>query len=506
MGARGDGVTLDTEAINLAISSLAKSGGGTVYFPEGRYLTFSIRLQSRITLSLDSGAIIVAAKPGQDGPGFDVAEPNEWGDGFRYQDFGHSHWRNSLIWGENLEDVSITGCGRIEGHALTRTSSRRPGLANKAISLKLCRNVVLQDFSVLMAGHFAVLATGVDHLVIENLKIDTIRDGLDIDCCQDVSIRNCIVNTMNDDAIVLKSSYALGYLRDTEKVVISDCKVTGYDPGTFLDGSFGKTQQKAPDRDGPTGRIKLGTESNGAFRNISISNCVFERSRGLALETVDGGVIENITINNISMREVSSSPIFIRLGNRARGPESTPVGIIRKVKMSDVVIEDADGRYPMILSGLSSYRIEDLELNRIRVVYRGGLTMEEATEQPEELINPFFMQGHPEASGKRDPFDPPELEKAYPEPSVFGILPAYGMFIRHAKGIRIRDLKVSTKQPDERPAFVLQDVSDCHFDRMEADFVKNRELFVLRDVDNFKATSCVGMEDTTIKQARNLCL
>jgi len=202
-----------------------------------------------------------------------------------------------------------------------------------------------------MGGHFALLASGVDNLTIDNVKVDTIRDGLNIDSCRDVRITNSTVNAMNDDAIVLKSSYALGLPRATENVTITNCKVSGFDPGTFLDGSYQRKQVHAPDRDGPTGRIKLGTESNGGFRNISISDCVFERSRGLAIETVDGGVIEDINVFNITMRNVSSSPLFIRLGNRARGPAGTPTGVIRRVQISNVTVENADARYPSFIGG-----------------------------------------------------------------------------------------------------------------------------------------------------------
>src|ERR1043165_3269305 len=195
------------------------------------------------------------------------------------------------------------------------------GLGNKAISLKLSRNVTLRDFSILNGGHFAPLATGVDNLTLDNLKVDTNRDGFDIDACRNVRVSNCSVNAPHDDAIVLKSSYALGEARPCENVTIANCQVTGYDVGSFLDGTFKRTLERAPDRDGPTGRIKFGTESNGGFKNITITNCVFDRSRGLALETVDGGAIEDVTITNITMRDVSNSPLFIRSEERRVGKE-----------------------------------------------------------------------------------------------------------------------------------------------------------------------------------------
>ena len=159
-GATGDGKTLDTPAINKAIEAASAAGGGTVNFPAGNYLSYSIHLKSRVTLHLQQGATIVAADPAADGGGgYDPAEPNTWD---MFQDFGHSHFRNSLIWGEEIENIGITGEGRIWGRGLTRgPGAQTPGVGNKSISLKNCHNVLLRDFEMLHAGHFALLATGV---------------------------------------------------------------------------------------------------------------------------------------------------------------------------------------------------------------------------------------------------------------------------------------------------------------------------------------------------------
>ena len=157
-------------------------------------------------------------------------------------------------------------------------------MGNKAIALKNCRNVIFRDFSILKGGHFGLLLTGVDNLTIDNLKIDTDRDGMDIDCCKNVRVSNCTVNSPWDDGICPKSSYALGYARATENVTITNCYVTGtYELGTVLDGTCKKFAADA--RVYRTGRIKCGTESNGGFKNITISNCVFDGCHGLALES-----------------------------------------------------------------------------------------------------------------------------------------------------------------------------------------------------------------------------
>ena len=317
-GAKGDAKALDSPAINQAIEAAAAAGGGTVHFPAGTYVIGSIRLRSNLTLQFEPGTTLEASA---DPAAYDAAEPNQWD---KFQDFGHSHFHNSLIWGEGLENVSIEGPGLIGGKALAR---ERGAAGDKAIALKLCRKVTLRDFSILSGGHFGILATGVDNLTIDNVTIDTNRDGIDVDSCRNVRISNSSVNTPNDDAIVLKGTHALGFARPTENVTIVNCLVSGYDIGSLLDGTYKRTVKQAPDRDGPTGRVKIGTESEGDFRNITIANVVFDRSRGLALESVDGAHIEDIAISNITMREVSNAPIFLRLGSRMRAPEGTAGGI-----------------------------------------------------------------------------------------------------------------------------------------------------------------------------------
>ena len=193
-----------------------------------------------------------------------------------------------------------------------------PGTGNKAIALAHCKRVRLDGFTIFKGGHFAVLASEIDGLDITNLAIDTNRDGLDLDCVRRARIERCRVNTPNDDAIVLKTSLGLGRRASCEDIEIRDCEVSGFDLGTMLDGTRKRTQELSPDRDRVTGRIKLGTESNGDFRRIRIANCRFERSRGLALETVDGGAIEDVLAENIVMADVTTAPLFLRLGARLR--------------------------------------------------------------------------------------------------------------------------------------------------------------------------------------------
>lgn len=501
-GARGDGVTLDTEAINRAIEAAAAAGGGTVVFPAGNYLSFSIRLKSRVFLHLDAGAVLIGADPAVHKGAYDSPEPNPWD---MYQDFGHSHWHNSLIWGENLTNIGITGPGMIHGRGLTHSGpgARRKlgagdmpaslggsdphgektgadqefgaemkGKGNKAIGLKNCRNVILRDFTIFNGGHFAVLATGVDDLTFDNLKVDTDRDGFDIDCCRNVRVSNCVVNSPNDDAICLKSSYALGKPRFTENVTITNCQVSGYDLGTFLDGTFGRTQQQAPDRDGVTGRIKLGTESNGGFRNITISNCVFERSRGLAIETVDGGVIEDMTVDNLAMRDLTSAPLFVRLGRRMRAPEGTPVGAVRRVNISNVVVSNADPRFASSVTGVPGYPVEDVRISNVHIVHQGGGTRAQAEREM------------------------PENEASYPDPSMFGITSAHGLFARHVNNLELHHCSFVAARPDLRAGLMLHKVNGAVIERTRVSRAPGAVAVALRDVTDLEIENCPGLKDT----------
>src|SRR5438067_1946677 len=487
-GAKADGKTLDTPAINKAIDAAAAAGGGTVFFPAGNYLSVSIRLKSNIALYLDQGATIVAANTSSDAK-YDPPEPNEWD---KYQDFGHSHWHNSLIWGENLTNVSILGPGMIWGKGLVRSGAQsrtqaqndalnanranepktpfgypnprdavEPGWGNKSIALKNSRNVLIRDITILHGGHFAILATGVDNFTIDNIKIDTNRDGIDVDACKNVRISNCTVNSPFDDGICPKSSFALGYARATENVTITNCQVSGYDEGTFTDGTFKRDYNRYSANSGPTGRIKFGTESNGGFKNITIDNCVFDYCRGLALESVDGALLEDVTISNITMRDVSNCPIFLRLGSRMRGPSGAQVGALRRITLSNIIVYNAEPKYASIISGIPGHDIEDVTLNNIRIYYKGGGTKQQAA------------------------LEPPEKENDYPEPSMFGEIPAYGFFIRHVRGLEMSGVSVSYLKDDARAPFMISDTKSVEFRNLKAQHSSGVPAFILKDVDDF---------------------
>jgi polygalacturonase len=533
-GAAGDGKTVDSPAINKAIEAAAAAGGGTVVFPAGVYMSFSIRLKSKVHLRLTQGATILAAdspKPGETtgymGGTYDAAEPNTAWDG--YQDYGHNHWHNSLIWGEGINDVSITGPGLIWGkglsygigpgrapdsqgsgtHAMGRERpgaeagtagattpvrpARRPregrgeytifqaeqvSVGNKAIALKNCRNVIFRDFSILKGGHFGLLLTGVDNLTIDNLKIDTDRDGMDIDCCKNVRVSNCTVNSPWDDGICPKSSFALGYNRATENVTITNCYVTGaYHLGSVLDGTWKKFTMENDHRVGGTGRIKCGTESNGGFKNIAISNCVFDGCQGFALETVDGALLEDIAISNITMRDIISCPIYLRLGARLRGPkgtgdQSTVMGTLQRVLISNLTCYNSAAKFGSNITGLPGYTVKDLKIADVYVQHVGGGTAEQA-----KIVVP-------------------EKENSYPEPGSLGPLPAHGFYFRHVDRLEMSHVEVQPAATDARPCIYTDDVHRADFISITAP--SSPAAFSFNNSSDIRVRMSRAAEDSTL--------
>lgn len=208
-------------------------------------------------------------------------------------------------------------------------------------------------FSVLKGGHFALLATGVDNLTVNNLLIDTDRDGMDLDCCRNVRVSNCTLNSPWDDAICAKSSYALGYPRPTENLTITNCIVAGtYELGSVVAGTWKKFAEDA--RVARQGRIKCGTESSGGFRNTTITGNVIEGSKGIALESSDGALIEDIVVSNITMRDSVDAPLFLRLNRRNSGLKDTMrPGTPKRVSISNIVSHNSASPTASVLSGIA---------------------------------------------------------------------------------------------------------------------------------------------------------
>jgi polygalacturonase len=484
-GAKGDGKNIDSEAINKAIEEAVKAGGGTVFLPGGTYLSGSIRMKSNINLYLDAGAILLAAPQNEELKDYyDRAEftPGEK----KYQDEGHSYFQNSLIWGRHLKNVSVTGLGMIDGSGLAHVWESKKGitgLANKAISLIECTNVKIEGITIYRGGWFAILTTGCNLVSFTNLSIDTNRDGIDIDCCANVIVSNCRVNSPIDDAICPKSSYALGRTIVTENMTITNCQVSAYKLGTLLDGTF----QEEPINywTSRNGRIKFGTESNGGFRNVVVSNCTFRNCKGIAIECVDGGILENISISNITMYNADDYPVYITLGDRLRDPNPGK-SRGKNIFISNVVAYVNDSLSGIHITGTPTSYLENILLNNISILYNNG--------------------GGKKSDGL---YNFPELGKDYPEIGAIASLknnipvvkvPAYGIYARHVKKLEIDNLTVDCIKEDQRPAMICIDVDGLEIDKFKVKVTNDIPVAQFENIRN------LSFQQTPVFDNNNLAL
>ena len=412
-GAQADGRAKDTQSIQKAIEACSERGGGTVYFPPGTYLTGSLHLRQRVALYLDHGATIKASTEANDFDPYEVL-------GFKNAaDRETSFFHYALIWAEDVEQVAILGTGAIDGN---RTKRGGP----KPIALKRCRHVTIKDITIRNAPNYAISLLGTDYVNIDGVNIfNGFCDGIDPDSCRHVRIANCQIETW-DDAIVPKASFSLGVRRAVEYLTVTNCILA--------------TNCSA---------FKLGTESGGGFRGITVNNCVM-RDRatgrppvsGIALESVDGGDIDGVTISNISMFNVRA-PIFLRLGNRGRDMDTPVAGTLRNVIISNIVATGAKQACP--IAGLPGHMIQNITLDNIQIAFAGGGTAEQTNVSV------------------------PEEEGKYPEATAFGVLPSYGLYCRHVEGLRLRNIHLTLQAPDYRHALVCDDVSRVVLDSWEAD-------------------------------------
>lgn len=462
--AQGDGKTLDTKAIQAAIDACSHAGGGIVFFPAGRFLSGTIILKDNVVLHLSAGATLLGSQDTADY----IAKP------FPALDLdvgGYQIW--SLVYAENARNIAIEGKGTIDGNgkpfvpvkARNQNGSRlyaeyATSVRPRLLFWKGCRNATLRDVTLRDAGmwtaHFALC----ENLFVQGVSVHSNffvnQDGIVIDSCRKVLVTDCIADT-EDDSVVLKSSYP----QPCEDVAISNCTLTAR-----------------------AAALKFGTQSLGGFRNISISNCTFSNCQngGLKFFTVDGGDLEDVTVSNIAMNDVSA-PIFFRRGNRGfnygfrEAPLPRPVARVRNILVSDIRATVSDKRRTrtnpmrpgatMGIAGLPGYPVENVVLDNIHVTYVGGGTLEEAQH-----------------------LDVPERESAYPENTMFGVLPAYGMYIRHAAGITIKDLRLELEKPDYRPALIAEDVEGLEVTGLRAALAGGEPLIRLRDTRRVLIQNC----------------
>jgi len=442
-GAAGDGVKSDTKAIQAAIDACAQAGGGRVYLSNGTFLSGEVKLKNNVGLYVEGGAVLLASRSKDD----------------------YSH--RALVYAENAENISISGRGAIDGHGAV--SKEFPKVRNHPIHFVQCKNVKVQDVTLRNSTTWIQHYLKCDNLVIDGVTVESRinadiekrryatapgrnEDGLNINSCQQVRISNCVINS-DDDGIVLKSTSG----RPCRNVTITNCIVSSN-----------------------ASAIKFGTESGGGFQNITVSNCAIydTRNSGIALEIVDGGTLDRVNINNITMRNVKGSAIFIRLGNRARlydRKEKPGIGKVRNIMISNVQATDVGGWIEPVgkrvvgchITGLPGFSIEGVTLSNIRIRFKGGGTAEDAVREI------------------------PERPEAYPSCRMYGTLPAYGFYVRHVKTIAFHHVDLGFDNPELRPAMVFDDVKDLEIFDFDAEGRPlTKALIWLKQVDGALIHGC----------------
>jgi len=447
-GAKSDTTVLSTAAIQQAIDNCSEAGGGRVVVPAGTYKTGTIVLKSHVELYLEMGATLYGSTDLKD-----------------YQkmksDYVSLRTQTStiqLIYADKVEDVSISGFGTIDGRgaAFRKLTWNDEGITRPHLLRFIqSKDIRVMDVTMKNSGCWMQHYLACDRVQIRGIKVfnrnNYNNDALDLDGCHDVVVTDVIADS-DDDGITLKSTSP----RLCENVRIANCVVSSH-----------------------CNAVKLGTETNGGYRNISISGIVVKPSddqssqffgapskigtSALSLEIVDGGVMENVSVSDFTV-EGTESPIFIRLANRGRGyqlreavkglsgsgnddtiTELIPidhVGRINGVHVDNFHVRHA-GSMGCSITGLPGYPVENVTLSNISIHHKGGVTVGDLP-----LINDSIKD---------------EKEKEYPEATMWGNLPAKGFFVRHARNVEFQNVRILTEQPDARPDFVRVDTDDLRY-------------------------------------------
>jgi polygalacturonase len=443
-GAAGDGRRMNTLAIQRAIDRVAGAGGGVVEVGPGRWLTGVLTLKSGVELHLEAGAVLVGSE--------------------RRADYGGER-ASALLVAEGQTKIGITGSGTIDGrgrevaadvirmieagqlkdpdwprenawHQKRSNESNRPGI----IQFKHCTDVRVDSVLLKDAACWVQTYTECVQLKLEHVRVESNaywnNDGIDVVDCQDVLIRGCQINA-DDDGICLKSS---NKDKRCEQVVIEDCTVRSSASG-----------------------IKFGTASHGGFRHIEIRRVkIYDTYRSaIALESVDGGILEDVRVEDVVANNTGNA-LFVRLGHRN---QQSPPGSIRDVvikglrveipagkpdkgyEMEGPVVDLAHNFFPASIVGIPGHPVEGIRLEDVEIDYKGA--------EDRAVAHVGF-----DSVGRV-----PERESDYPEFSMFGELPAWGLYVRHVNGLELRHVVLRREQGGFRPAMVFDDVQRLSIDQ-----------------------------------------
>jgi len=437
-GAKGDGSTLNTKSIQSAIDACANEGGGIVYFPAGKYLSGTLFLKSYITLYLDVGAVLVGSKNLDDYP-VTISKVRSYTDDYTDK---------SLLYGEGLEHIAIVGQGTMDGNGGSFPKGFPYKIRPYMMRIINCKKVQVKDVTIInspmwVQHYLACEDVNIDGISV-NSRVNWNNDGIDIDGCNNVRISNCHIIS-GDDAICLKSTLD----KPCNNVTITNCVLSS-----------------------TCNAFKMGTETNGGFQNITLSNCTIYDTplAGIALELVDGGTLDQVSISNVTMNNVGAA-IFIRLGNRAR-PFNEKMAKPGMGKLSNVIISNVlatnVGNTGCSITGLPGYPVKNISLDNIHITFQGGGT--------QELVNREI----------------PEVPEDYPEYSMFGKLPAYGFYCRHAENLTFNNVELDFTEPDVRPAIVCDDITGLELYKIKAILTGDEPLVQCKDVKNMFVQSCIA--------------
>lgn len=469
-GAKGDGKTNDTAAIQQAIDAVNKKGGGTAYVPPGVYLAAGIEIRSNVTLYLEAGATILGSTNLSDYR--PLTGPNPKGDA------NDKH----LIFAYKAENIGLAGPGVVDGQGESFwTRSNRPKTApedlwrdvatydwkplarpSPMVEIARCRNVRIEGVTLKNSPGWTLRPIDCDSVFIRGVSIRNPIygpncDGIDPTCCHNVFITDCDIATA-DDTICLKSDSPYGEMRVSKNITITNCVLTSCCNG-----------------------FKMGTSTRGGFENITFSNSVIYNDdvpfdqrviAGIAVEMVDGGWVDGVLISNIRMRNVRT-PIFVRLGNRGSGQHPAVAGRLNNVMISNI---DATGAIlTSSITGIPGHLAENVTLSDIRI---------ETEEAGQAAWNKL---------------DVPEQEHSYPEARMFGRLPSYGLYCRHASGVRLSNVRITSKVPDPRPLLTCEDVEHLEVDGIGGTAAgADQALLDLRNARNVFVHGCVAPAETAV--------
>jgi polygalacturonase len=445
-GATGKGINYDTKAVQNAIDSTFAKGGGTVYFPAGKFLIKTIVLKSNVRLLLDNGAIILGSTEMKE------FKP-EYGS---FRDSGGRKFGAALIYAEGAENIAIEGNGTINGQGFKKYYPNTEDVARPSIiRFKNCKRVKIKDVRLINSAAWVQHYIRCEDLTISGITVYSYsnknNDGLDIESCERVYITGCNINT-EDDSIVLKALTT----KPCKDVVISDCIISGLKSA-----------------------IKTGTESIGNFENITISNCTIYGTRGINLIAVDGGSINNITISNISMRD-TYAVIILRLAERMRpynvSERERPktAGTFQNIMINNIqainVTESND-----FITGIPGHYIENVTISNVRIEYAGAGKRLDSEREIDEMI------------------------REYPKAKMFGTLPSYGLFVRHVKNIKLNNLTFSYKDKDERSVLIFDDVINGTINDLTAQSNETAAPFIwLKNSEKIKIRSSSPIGKTAV--------